>query len=251
MNSQSPLARGEDDGTGNTEQSNQPGGERAGLYLAALALFVVPALIVAAVVIPSRNSTTNTNTNIDTNANESSESASRTGLDSVEIEALETEASELTIEEAIAADDAPAEPDSDNTSGLASDTADNNDATTTSAEETSDDKILGEPPAVSASAIEVSVYNQDADDPGTYSFALRLKSVSTDTEIETDHFHITVVSADDMSLPSFSRFEHNTLPTNSSALALVRAEDVEAGPHFVVVSIGETEIDRIMIEPAG
>lgn len=96
--------------------------------------------------------------------------------------------------------------------------------------------------------IVVTVYDTAPSQDGVYSFALRLKSVSTSEELATDDFTVRVEDEFGVAATTFSRFVHATLPTNSSALATVRAEEAGPGPQFVVVWYGNTAIARILIE---
>ncbi len=194
--------------------------ERAGMYLAALALFTVPILIIGAMV-----STRTT----DAESVAPLEPDTRSGLDS-----LEVEASEITIDE-------PSGSSPENSSTGTGDNATSQPVA---------DSPVEQFPAIPTNAIGVAVYNQATDDPGTFSFAIRLTSESASPELGTDIFTIAVVNDAEESVPSISRFEHDTLPPGSSALALVRAENVGSGDHYVVVRVGETELDRAIIEPA-
>ena len=209
-----------------------PRDERAGIYLAALAAFTVPILIVAAVLLTQNN---------DPEPLQPLEPATRSGLDRLEIEA-----SELTIggaTESPIESSAPAEPDATISSSPQDDISGD-------APEEATTDIAVELPSVAAEDVAVAVYNQAADEPGTYSFAIRLTSQPEIAEIDTAAFVISVVDADGKPVPSISRFEHETLPPDSSALALVRAEQVGAGAHYVLVTVGETELDRALIDEA-
>lgn len=95
--------------------------------------------------------------------------------------------------------------------------------------------------------IEVSVYDEDPAIGGVYSFALRIKSLDTATEIDTNLFAISVEDETGTQATTFSRFIHGTLPVGSSALATVRAEGAGTEQQFVVVRVGEVEMARIAI----
>jgi|GEM_PF-4107429 len=213
-----------------------PRGERAGVYLAALAAFAVPILIVSAIIL--------TQTNVPEPV-EALEPATRSGLDRLEIEA-----SELTIEESTEPS-APATNEGDPVGTEAT-----NASSTAQDEQSGDSSEQAQPldavesPSLAAGDIDVAVYNQAADEPGTYSFAIRLTSKPETSEIDTAALVISVVNNTGEPVPSISRFEHETLPPDSSALALVRAEQVRTEAHYVVVSVGGTELDRAAIEAA-
>ena len=102
-------------------------------------------------------------------------------------------------------------------------------------------------PIVNPESIEVIVYDEDPAINGVHSFALRVKSISTEAEIDTDAFTVVVVDEAGVESQTFSRFIHSTLPVESSALATVRSEGSSPGPQYVVVRIGTTEIARIAI----
>jgi len=80
-----------------------------------------------------------------------------------------------------------------------------------------------------------------------HSFALRIKSISTQTEIDTESFEVVVVDEQGVESQTFIRFLHSTLPVESSAVATVRSEGSSPQQQYVVVAIGETEIARIPI----
>lgn len=96
-------------------------------------------------------------------------------------------------------------------------------------------------------SIEVIVYDEDPAVNGVHSFALRIKSVSTDEELDTNSFDVVVVDESGVESQTFSRFIHATLPVNSSALATVRSEGAGPEQQYVVVRVGDTEIARIPI----
>lgn len=102
-------------------------------------------------------------------------------------------------------------------------------------------------PTVDPKSIEVSVYDEDPAINGVHSFALRVKSISTEAEIDTDAFVVVVVDEAGVESQTFSRFIHSTLPVESSALATVRSEGSSPQQQYVVVRIGTTEIARIPI----
>ncbi len=101
---------------------------------------------------------------------------------------------------------------------------------------------------VAAEDIEVSVYDAAPSNGEVYSFALRIKSVSTDEELYTEDFAVRVENESGTPATTFSRFIHDTLPVNSSALATVRAEDAGPGQQFVVVWYDNVPLARIAIE---
>jgi len=103
-------------------------------------------------------------------------------------------------------------------------------------------------PRAAAEDLEVMIYDTAPSDGSVYSFALRIKSVSTTEEIPTEDFEIIVEHADGVSATTFSRFVHESLPLESSALATVRAEDAAPGDQFLVVWLDGVQLSRIPIE---
>lgn len=112
-----------------------------------------------------------------------------------------------------------------------------------------DAAIGDEGPAVELdpATIEVTVYDEDPAVNGVHSFALRVKSISTEEEIDTNSFVVVVVDESGVESQTFSRFIHATLPVGSSALATVRSEGAGPEQQYVVVRVGATEIARIPI----
>ncbi len=198
--------------------------ERAGMYLAALALFTVPILIIGAMV-STRTS--------EPEAAAPLEPATRSGLESLEIEA-----SEITIDEPSVTN-----PDSNSISN-------DETAAVDPATDSAVDQAAEQLPSIPADAITVAAYNEATDEPGTLSFAIRLTSTPESPEIGTGVFTIGVVGDTGIAVPTISRFEHDSLPSGSSALALVRAEDVGPGDHYVVVRVGDTELSRAVVQAA-
>ncbi len=96
--------------------------------------------------------------------------------------------------------------------------------------------------------IEVSVYDTSPSNDGVYSFALRLKDISIVEELYTEDFTVRVEDEFGVPATTFSRFIHETLPIDSSALATVRAEEAGPGQQYVVVWYENVAIARIPIE---
>ena len=206
--------------------------ERAGMYLAALALFTVPILIIGAMV-STRTS--------EPEAAAPLEPATRSGLESLEIEA-----SEITIDE-------PSVTNPDSNSISNDETAAVDPATDSAVDQAADqaaEQAAEQLPSIPADAITVAAYNEATDEPGTLSFAIRLTSTPESPEIGTGVFTIAVVGDTGIAVPTISRFEHDSLPSGSSALALVRAENVGPGDHYVVVRVGDTELSRAVVQAA-
>jgi len=197
---------------------NQVKGERAGVYLTALIALAVPSLIVLAFFLPSRGSTTIATSNqprADTPA---------VGLDSTEVVRAPA-----TTEPVVAS---------------VTDVA------------TSVESVESPEPAPTASidlasidpaTIEVFVYDETPSANGEYSFALRLKSNSTPGLINTSVFAVTVENTDGVAAPSVTRFVHESLPVDSSALAAVRVADTGDSEYYVVITLADTEIARLPI----
>ena len=208
--------------------------ERAGLYLAALVALAVPSLIVLAFFLPDRNSGASAealeqpaSTGLDQAIVDVAEPADDDIDDPVETTAVETTAVEVEpVEEVVAAAPTESVPD----------------------EPTEPRELPEELANVSSGSIEVLVYNETPPSDGQYSFAIRLKNISTQREIDLDLFTVSVERADGEIVPTQTRFTHDTLPADASAIATVRAFESGSEDHSVVVSLGTVEVGRIPIE---
>ena len=114
-------------------------------------------------------------------------------------------------------------------------------------EDTATSQTQGSTVDLDPTSIEVIVYDEDPAVNGVHSFALRIKSVSTEEEIDTNAFVVVVVDESGVESQTFSRFIHATLPVGSSALATVRSEGAGPEQQYVVVRVGNSEVARIPI----
>lgn len=222
---------------------NSTGGERAGIYLAALIALAVPSLIVLAFFLPNRPSSVTVDT-------EPVLESTPAGLDSSEVPeaALDDESSEEEIvSEESATEVAGAVEVNPDASTVAVD-ADEGEPTEKPAESDSSAPETIDFDLVVPDSINVFVYDETPPSNGEYSFALRLKSTATPFEIETHHFSVVVYDADGVAAATSTRFLHETLPVDSSALATVRAADTGATQNFVVIALGTKELARVPIE---
>ena len=208
-------------------------GERAGIYLAALVALAVPSIIVLAFLMPGRSASITVDPRI--------EQAAPVGLDSSEVpERIDTAAvvDEITTDVAGVAVE---EPDADEATAEPVDVV--------------EPVVSEDPPTptvdlslITPNSIEVFVYDETPPADGEYSFALRLKSLATPTEIDTNLFSVVVEDADGTPATTSTRFVHDTLPVGSSALATVRASDTGSAENVVVIVLGDVEIARVPIE---
>ena len=223
--------------------------ERAGLYLAALVALAVPSLIVLAFFLPDRNSGASAealeqpaSTGLDQAIVDVAEPADDDIDDPVETTAVETTAVETTAVETTAVETTAVEVEPVEEVVAAAPTESVPD------EPTEPRELPEELANVSSGSIEVLVYNETPPSDGQYSFAIRLKNISTQREIDLDLFTVSVERADGEIVPTQTRFTHDTLPADASAIATVRAFESGSEDHSVVVSLGTVEVGRIPIE---
>lgn len=217
-------------------------GERAGVYLAALIALAVPSIIVLAFLMPGRSASEST---VDPRV----ESAAPAGLDSSEV----PERIDPAVDDAEAAAVVPDEITTD-VAGVAIAAADAEEVATEQVEAV-EPVISDDPPTptvdlslITPASIEVFVYDETPPKDGEYSFALRLKSLATPVEIDTNLFSVVVEDTNGTPASTSTRFVHDTLPVGSSALATVRASDTGAAETVVVIALGDVEVARVPIE---
>lgn len=206
--------------------ANKPGaqrqtsGEQAGVYLTAFVALIVPALIVLAFFLPAL--TTASIATVD-----DLPAPTTAGLDAKEIPN-----EPAAIEAPLVSTAAP--PPAGNTEPIEK-TPTVDDPRSTDIRETEPDSI------------DVFVYDETPSTNSEYTFALRLKSVSTQAPIDTSAFLIAVENAQGETASTTLRFVHDSLPVGSSALATVRASDTGDAENFVVITLGDVQIARVPI----
>ena len=212
---------------------NQVKGERAGVYLTALIALAVPSLIVLAFFLPSRGSTTIATSNqprADTPA---------VGLDSTEVvRAPATTEPVVASVTDVATSESQASTGEDIESSQVVESVESPEPAPTASIDLA---------SIDPATIEVFVYDETPSANGEYSFALRLKSNSTPGLINTSVFAVTVENTDGVAAPSVTRFVHESLPVDSSALAAVRVADTGDSEYYVVITLADTEIARLPI----
>ena len=119
----------------------------------------------------------------------------------------------------------------------------------TSTSRVASNELTGITPRAIPGELEVLVYDTAPSANGeVYSFALRLKSIAAADDIPTEDFTIRVENEDGIPAETFTRFLHDVLPVDTSALASVRAEGAAPGEQFVTVWLDDVLLERIPIE---
>lgn len=229
-----------EDGYDDEENDRPVGRERAGIYLTALVALAVPSIIVLAFFLPAADQ--QSTDDVATNAE------AAVGLDEIEVvEELEApvvveSAPAIAVEEIAVAETAAIEPLP----------APEVEVEVESVVVEAEPDVAPEPepdvepaltiPDFDPEAIAVTVYNQDPPVNGRVQFALRLNSVATAAELDTNIFTVEVHNDEDGLAATGFDFLHPTLPVGSSALATVQATGLAGQAHFVVVSVGDVEV---------
>lgn len=206
-------------------------GERAGMYLAALIALAVPSIIVLAFFLPN-GATTQREAPV---SNPVVEEPSA-GLDSTEVPA------EVVVAEV---DGAIESADSGDVVSTAAEPTGEAASTAPTVEAEDRDAAPIDLNAIDPESIDIFVYDETPAENGDVTFALRLKSVATSVEIDTNVFSVELQSSDGAPAPTSVRFVHDTLPVGSSALATVRSTNLGSETSVVVVSMGGREIGRV------